>query len=146
MKHIKKNLRWLVPLLLLMISLSLFFLHPARRMDRLFFYYDPATTKVVLERHRTIWSGSRQKNICLFVEEQLLPSIHVRLVPLFQSSPPNLCIYRRGRLYLNFEAAFGNPELPYTLEEQLALLKRAIRANFHYLLRVQISITGMPVE
>ncbi len=146
MIDIKKNLRWLVPLLLLMISLLLFFLHPARRVDRLFFYYDPTKTKVVLERHRAIWSASQQKNICDFVEEQLLPAIHVRFVSLFQSSPPNLCIYRRGRLYLNFEAPFGNPALPYSLEEQIRLLKRAIRANFHYLLRVHITITGMPVE
>ena len=143
----KDNIRvWAVPALLLAVSLTFFVLNPTRRIDRLFLYQHPRTDSVVIERHRTIWGDSRQQNMCSFVEEQLLPPIQVGLRPLIISDPPDLCIYRRGRLYLNFTRTFGGVEIAsHDVVTQADLLRRAIRTNFR-LWRIHISLEGIPLE
>ena len=131
--HFKETIcNWGVPVLVLIISVTLFLSNYSPKIDRLFYYYHSVDQNIATERHRSVWSFSIQKNICTFIEEQFLPPVSIELVSLFVMQSPMLCIYRRGTLFLDFEKDFvAVDSSPYNPEEQAEILKDSIRSNFH---------------
>lgn len=144
------NHRWLFALVAaLLLSLAGHTLTQNAKMEQRIYYYNGHTGGLVLETHRVKWSISPERNVCATVREQLLPAYSYDAIAPPHSFRLGACLFRRGRVYLNFTHD-NPPPLPLlnSAEESsvhiLQMVEMALRLNHHYIRQISINVNGLP--
>ena len=140
----------LLLLIVLLISLTLFFISNIRKADRIFFFPDHKSGKVMGESRKTPGIPfDKEKNMDIFVKELLLGPIGMNLDPLF---PPGTklekILYRGKTLYLdlNFMALLPDKRAVHGFGNSILLIEKNIKFNFPYVEKVIVTVLGQQPE
>ena len=150
----------LIVIALFLISLTLYITSSFNKANRIFFFTDHQSGKVIGETRRIPGTPSislfrqqlvekREKNMDIFVNELLLGPVNMKLDPVFSSGTKlEKILYRNKIVYLdlNFMTLLPDKKAVQGFEESLLLLEKNIKFNFPYIRRVVITILGQEPE
>jgi len=140
----------LLLIIILLISLALFFVSNKSKANRIFFFPERQSGRPIGESRKT--PGilfDKEKNMDIFVKELLLGPIGMNLDPVF---PPGTklekLLYRDKTLYLdlNFMALLPDKRALHSFSNSLLLIEKNIIFNFPYVKKVIVTILGQEPE
>ena len=136
----------LILLIILLVSLALYFRTNIHRAERIFFFPDHKSGKSIGESRKT--SGipfNKEKNMDFFLKELLLGPIAMHLDPVFPvGTKLEKILYRGKTLYLdlNFMALLPDKRAVHDFSHSILLIEKNIKFNFPYVEQVIITILG----
>ena len=156
LKHLKRNLSFfeitprtvssLLLLVIFLVSLILFIISNSHKADRIFFFPDHQSGKIIGESRKTPGIPfKKEKNMDIFTKELLLGPVGMNLDPIFaQGTKVEKLLYRNKIVYidLNFMALLPDKRAVHGFSNSLLLIERNIKFNFPYVKRVVITILG----
>ncbi|MCL2792682.1 MAG: hypothetical protein FWD87_06285 [Spirochaetaceae bacterium] len=140
----------LLLLVILIISLTLYFTSNFRRTDRIFFFPDSRSGNTIGEARKIPRIPfDREKNMEIFVKELLLGPMSINLDPLFSTGTRlEKILFRNKIVYLdlNFMALLPDKRAVHDFSSSIMLVEKNIKFNFPFVENVIITILGQVPE
>ena len=147
----KKIIFWsgILPVIILAVSLIIFFVFFNDKQEKIFYFYESGTEKAVGEMRTIPKYNHEEKNIQVYVNELLLGPRGMNLVSVFpEGTKLNQLMLREKKLYIDINNMLLKTDISksYNIGKSIKLLRKNIIFNFPDISSVIFTITGEEPE
>ena len=147
----KKIIFWsgIVPVVILAVSLIVFFVFYNDKQEKIFYFYESGSEKAIGEMRTIPGYHDAEKNIQVYVEELLLGPRGMNLVPVFpEGTKLNQLMLREKKLYIDINNMVLKTDISksYNIGKSIKLLRKNIYFNFPEISSIIFTITGEEPE
>ncbi len=135
----------ILPLLLLFVSLSVFFVFFNKNHEKMFYFYEQGSDKTMGELRKIPKYMEKEKTVQVFVEELFLGPKEMNLEVLFpEGTKINHLLLRNKKLFIDINNMILQTDIgkDYNIGKSLNLLRKNIKFNFPGIKEIVITISG----
>lgn len=143
----KKIILWsgLLPVVLLLFSLLMFFVFYNKYQEKTFFYYEQGTDNIIGELRKIPRYSENEKNIKVFADELILGPGEMNLKMIFpEGTKINQLLIREKKLYIDINNMVLQSDIikSYNIGKSIKLLRKNIEFNFPDIISIIFTING----